>query len=239
MSDATTDEFKPDDVTASEWDRLLKIPRMTQLSHLNYLFELGAGWQGQGVVVECGCWLGASAAAVALGLSRAGYDRPLYCFDRWTAVPTEVAKASARGIDVVDGQNLEPIFRSHVEPFYPQIETNRGKIEKATWNGAPIELFLIDAAKREPRFLKTMRIFGPSFIPGVTKIVFLDFDYYKRFEGEDRESFQCQQRLVESQPDSFKPLKSIDPIASFQYLKPADWGSDQEKKKSFLARLFG
>ena len=55
---------------------------------------------------------GATCAALASGLVEAGYDRPVYCFDRWKANRGQVRKAAERaGLSLRRWANLEPVFR--------------------------------------------------------------------------------------------------------------------------------
>ena len=58
------------------------IPEMTPPYVHDYLRQLGREWTGQGVAIELGSWLGASAIPLLEGLVEAGYDRPFYCFDK-------------------------------------------------------------------------------------------------------------------------------------------------------------
>ncbi len=205
-------------------ERLTAIPAMSPPSALEYLHDLGTKWTGQGVAVECGSWLGATCAAMASGLANAGYNRPIYCYDRWKANRHEVAKADLKaGLSLRRRANLEPIFRHYVEPFYPNLQTFRGKIERARWPGEPIEFFLLDAAKHEPAFSKTLRIFGPSWIPGVTLVGFLDFYYYRKKEGWRRRLFQCQERFVAKHAECFEPVGEIGSKAFFRYTQPVRW----------------
>ena len=205
-------------------DRLADIPTMSPTSALEYLHEVGSHWSGKGVAVECGSWLGATCAALAAGLVQAGYDRSIYCYDRWKATHREVAKAGRKvGLAIRRGDNLEPIFRTYVNPIYAKLETFRGKIEKARWVGEPIEVFLLDAAKHEPAFTRTLRIFGPSWIPGTTVVGFLDFYYYHKIRGWRQRMFRCQERFVEKHAGSFERLHEIGTNAFFRYTKPIAW----------------
>jgi len=182
---------------------------MTSTRVLTYLREIGAGWTGRGVAVECGCWLGATCAALAEGLTRAGYDRPIYCFDHWLAICSEVAKAARQGCTLHVGQNLEPVFRQNVAPFYSDLVTRRGPIQRAQWNGTPIGIFLLDAAKSDPFFMQTLRIFGPAWIPGEAVIGLMDFYYYRKFTGEMRNLLHCQERFVQRHTDCLTPLRQF------------------------------
>ena len=150
------------------------IPSMTSAEAHAYLEELGRLHSGHGEVVECGSWLGASAAALARGLRASDYQGAIHAYDRWTATAGEVEKADRWGVMIRVGQNLEPLFRENVEPIGIPIRCHRGSISTSHWCGQPIEIFLIDAAKEPVPFLKTLAVFGDSFVPGKTILGFMD-----------------------------------------------------------------
>lgn len=56
-------------------------------------------------IVELGCWFGAGAAQLTLGLhDRTNSDGvAIHCFDRWKANEAEAAKAALQGVDVKPG----------------------------------------------------------------------------------------------------------------------------------------
>jgi hypothetical protein len=168
-----------------------QIPAMTGEALRARLTEVGAGWRGLGCAVECGSWLGASACALAEGLVRAGYDRTLHLFDQWRASESEVAKASAGGVEIQVGDDLSDICRRNVEAVYPVVVCHRGRIERARWHAEPIEIFILDAAKRDPAFSAVMRKFTRRCVVGAT-IGLLDYAYWKEAADSDREAYRCQ-----------------------------------------------
>jgi len=167
------------------------IPAMTSSAVWGRLEEIGAGWQGLGAAVECGSWFGASACALARGLVHAGYDRPLYLFDAWQLNQSEVIKARAAGFEVRFNQDIEAICRANVQAVYPRVETHKGAIQKARWTPEPIEIFVLDAVKRDPAFSTVMAKFVRHCVPGAI-IVMLDFHYWKHAPAHNREAFMAQ-----------------------------------------------
>jgi hypothetical protein len=180
------------------------------------------------LAVELGCWLGACTAAIGEGLASAGYaPRPLHCYDRWLANAGEAEKANARGLNVSEGDDTTPLFLSHVMPVYPHIETHRGEMDKAAWTGETIELFVLDAAKVDKPLLHVLRTFGPCWIPGVTTVALMDFnfDLYKTKEAA-RHRYGHQRRLVAAAGDALECVyDSPDDYgpAIFQYRHPLDF----------------
>jgi len=202
------------------------IPSMTSTSVLAYLRELGRQWTSAGVAVECGCWLGASCAALAQGLVEAGYNRPIYCYDRWTATRSQVRKAARVGVHLHNGQDLDHLFRANVSPYYKDLILIRGRIEHAKCPNAPIELFILDAAKTEPAFSAVMRQFGPHWIPGVTIVGLQDYGYWRKFEGPMRDQLRCQERFVTRFSDHFELMRDFNPLSPvfFRYTQAIPWG---------------
>jgi len=204
------------------------IPTMLSWKVRDYLQHVGSQWTGEGFAVECGAWLGGGTAALATGLNEAGYDRPLCVYDRWEANNEEVKKAWNANVKLTCGQNIEPVFREFVEPHcnFP-VKTYRGRIEQAKWCGHPIEIWLLDAAKREGPFYGALRAFGPSWIPGVTTIGLLDFGFYRSFGDDPKAEFYLEQlAFIDRFPDRFELIEDFGPDDSpafFKYVKPINW----------------
>lgn len=205
----------------------MMIPSMTSMIVLDYLHELGCGWTGAGVAVECGCWLGASCAALASGLVEAGYNQPVFCYDDWAATHDQIPKAERYGVKLQYRQDTEPLFRANVAPIYNNLITRRGRIETAEWGIMPIEFFILDAAKTNPAFIQVLRIFGPSWIPGVTIVGLLDYSYWQKFHGPMRELLRCQNDFVERYKAHFAPMRDFEDSspAFFRYVSAIKWGT--------------
>lgn len=175
----------------------------------DYLREIGRGWTGKGVAIELGSWLGATAVPLAQGLVEAGYDQPFYCYDRWKANESEVRKAKDQGIKISVGQNLEPLFLANILPVYSNIRTIRGSIiNTLRWKNNPIEIFILDAAKRNPAFAHVIRQLSPHWIPGVTVLGLLDYYFYRHCTGKKREACMVQERFINLNKDSFVLIKA-------------------------------
>jgi hypothetical protein len=187
------------------------IPAMTPPVVHDYLTELGKQWTGQGVAVELGSWLGATAAALLRGLMKAepAYDRPFYAFDRWKASTGEVVKArsfetiSSPGI-LYFGQDLLPLFLKNVR--YSRMRTFQGSIQETItqYPGDPIEICLFDAPKHNPLFIQCIRALSPYWIPGVTVLGLLDYYAYRK--RPEKQTLKAPVRLIENNPGCFEKL---------------------------------
>jgi len=204
------------------------IPTMVADDALDYIERIGARWTGRGVAVECGSWLGRSFAHLCMGLRSAGYDREIHSYDRFEANDDEVEKAAAQGVELCAGQDTTSLFLENVMPYYSHVRAHRGRIERASWCGDPIEIFLIDAAKREAPFKATLRTFGPSFIPGVTIIGLMDFNFHRKKEPPRDEPYLYQHRMVKRLGEKLELMRDwvVKDPAFFRYAKSVDWGAE-------------
>jgi hypothetical protein len=199
------------------------IPAMTSPQIHKYLEELGKNWTGQGVAMELGCWLGASSLALLKGLTKAGYDRPYWCFDAWRANQDQLPKAKAQGVTLKLDQDTLPIFIKNVTPTYPNIVENKGSLPGtlSNYNGDPIEICLFDAPKTNPTFNDCITHLQPSWIPGVTILGLLDYYFYRRHVGEKRKKFRAPVEFMEKYGKHFKLEKywEDESVVFFRYLE--------------------
>lgn len=188
----------------------MTIPHMNDDSVFEALERLGTTWSGQGCVVECGTWLGASTVALAKGLIQADFNQWINCYDIWKPNSAEVEKAKRFGLDLKMSQDISEIAKRNIQWVYHDVKLHRGKIDHAMWDGYPIEFFILDAAKREPSFGRAIRTFSHSWIPDVTVIALLDYTYWQKEEGARRDEFRVQERWVETNGDKLIHLKEYD-----------------------------
>ena len=202
-----------------------KIPNMIAVSVQDYLYEIGRAWSGQGVAIELGSWCGGSSVPLLTGLVEAGYDRPFYAYDRWKTNVEEVGKLKKYEIQAEVGQDLLPIFERNVRAVYNNIVAVKGRIENeiGRYSGDRIEICIFDAPKKNPVFSKAVEVLSPYWIPGVTILGLLDYNFYLKFKGGKRENFKAPVQFMEQYGDHFEQLKSFWPNTScvfFRYLKP-------------------
>lgn len=206
----------------------LNIPAMTPPEVHTYLREIGSEWTGRGCAVELGSWLGASAVALLQGLTQAGYDQPFWAFDRWTADQKQVKKAARLGQGLTPGEGLMDLFIRNTTAVYRDVTAIPGRIPKSLekYSGNPIEFCILDAPKRNPVFINSMRILEPYFIPGVTIVGFLDYYAYRKHERQQAYNLMAPVIFVENNMESFTFMKDWEGICScafFRYQKPVSW----------------
>ena len=187
---------------------MLAVPSQTNTATHGLLERIGRGWPGRGAAVECGAWLGAGTIALARGLVEAGYDLPLYVFDRWKATRQEVNKAMRAGVTVAKGDDLLPLWRRNVTPVYGNVRPVRTRLGNLQWDGGPIAILVVDAAKTEPQFSAMMGALLPSLMQGAA-VALLDYWYWQRWHGPKRHDYQCQERWIEAQADQFEHVEDV------------------------------
>ncbi len=171
----------------------LSIPGMNRRDTMKYYGWLASRVSGRGAVVELGCWLGQSTAALADGLAgNASYaGRKLHAFDKfewdeWLSdyVAEFGAEFSAEARRLVGplkvGDSYLNAFLSFCgghrdlidpRPCYLYGEGETGRLLPLTWTGQPIELLINDMGNASALIDRVWSIFAPSFIPGRTVVV--------------------------------------------------------------------
>lgn len=185
------------------------IPAMTPRVVHDYLRYLGRTWSGIGCAVEFGSWLGATAVPLLEGLTGVGYDRPFYAYDLWKASEKEVEKARKCGVNIVEDQDLRPLFVENVKRVHSDVVTVKGSITRTLnrWPYEAVEFCILDAPKRNPCFKHVIDRTWKHWIPGVTVIGFLDFYWYRNAKQEHlREQRRVAERMVEQAPKVFTRL---------------------------------
>jgi len=200
------------------------IPSMTPVYVHEYLTELGKQWEGKGVAIELGSWLGATAAALLTGLVEAGYDKPFYCCESWEANKEQVKKAKKQGVTLIDKENILPKFINNVIPIYSNIMASRGRISSAIKNypGEPIEICIFDAPKTNPTFMDAVQVLSPYWIPGDTTLGLLDYYQYEGLTGKKRTKNLAPVQFMKKYSRSFIKIKEWHGACSavfFRYIR--------------------
>lgn len=176
-------------------------------------------------IVEVGSWLGAGTAQLALGLRERGADQSvaICTYDRWVATKPEIEKARQKAnIRFSPNQDTLPWVMQALHPFGVGIKFIKGDILAADWAGGPISVYIDDAAKQPARFFHVLRTFGPSWIPGVTMLVLMDFHYWEKTGSEEH---KCQKFFIDAYPEHFTQVEDFrrGSNAAFVYRKKLDF----------------
>lgn len=192
-------------------DVLPSIPSMTPNEVQAYLYQIGTQWSGRGTAMELGCWLGASAVPLLMGLKEARYDRRFWAFEQWTANEQQV-EMTKNSVQLYLGQDVRPLFLQNVTPVYDLVQAVKGRLPGTLgrYDEGPIEICIFDAPKQDPVFIECAQWLIPQFIPGVTVWGLLDYKFYKRHTGDRREAFMAPVRFMAKYGAYFEKIREWD-----------------------------
>jgi hypothetical protein len=156
------------------------IPTMLSKMERRLLYWLARDFAtGDAAIVDAGCFLGGSTAALLSGLR----DRP----QRWNGPPLasyDLFRVEAFTIpkffddrSVRIGDSFRPRFDAHVARFDVPHVVHEGDITKFGWDGGPIDVLFLDVLKSWEINDAVLRDFFPSLIPGRSVIVHQDYGW--------------------------------------------------------------
>jgi hypothetical protein len=159
-------------------ERVGAIPAMITDDERRLLYWLTREYfTGEGAILDAGCYLGGSTAALAAGLAdRAevppgakitSYDLFLLDYFMLVDIPDDM------GLD--EGDSFRPVFDRHLAGYEQFLDVREGNILEHGWSGEPIEIAFLDVLKSWPINDFVLEEFFGSMIPGRTIIVQQDF----------------------------------------------------------------
>jgi hypothetical protein len=176
-------------------------------------------------IVEVGSWLGAGTAQLALGVRERGADQSvgICAYDRWVASAPEIEKAVQKArVNFSRDEDTLPWVMQALRPLGAGIKFIKGDIAIADWAGRPISVYVDDFTKVPASFFLALRTFGPSWIPGVTVLVLMDFHYWEKTGTEKN---KCQKYFIDAHPGYFEQIEDFRRAsnAAFIYRKRLDF----------------
>lgn len=126
-----------------------RVPTMLQqVEQLLYVW-LAEHWAlGTGDIVDLGAFVGGSGAALAQGVARSGRRTSVHSYDRFTAnEATKEKLLYSRGVPRFEGRDTLPLVRDLLAPWSGIVDLHPGPITDQRWEGAAVELLVIDIAK--------------------------------------------------------------------------------------------
>ena len=165
-----------------QMEPLPTVPSMISHSERRYLYWLTSQcYTGQGAVVELGSFFGSSAMHLGAGLRDAGFNTPLWCFDKfeWSC---SGGWREQFGVHLPDKSDYRPLFLENVRPVYPPVCAIKTDIKRIKWKGGPVEILFLDAPKRLPDISAALTQFAPHMEPHFSLLVCQDYSHAPSFE---------------------------------------------------------
>ncbi len=151
------------------------VPTMLADEEKRYLFWLGrSGWDGDGVVVEIGPWLGGSTVCLAAGMRASGHDArgKLHTVDNFLWRDFMAARAP---LPLRAGDSFEPYLRANAADFADIIVTHARAL--------PDDAVEHDAETDAKRFTESRSVARFDGLPGQDPIAILFIDGAKSWRG--------------------------------------------------------
>lgn len=162
-------------------DSVALVPSMLTHEELQYLIWLGqTTYSASGAIVDLGPWLGSSTAALAEGLRRSGVaSRVVHAFDlfEWRREYMEQYAPE----DLPDGADFRRLLVRNTSGYHDLIRAEKMNLLDPAWDGGPIEVLFVDAAKTWGLLEAILNCFGPHLIPGKSRVVLQDFRYFHTY----------------------------------------------------------
>jgi len=175
-------------------DEVLVHPGMISMQERELLFSLARDfYEGRGVIVDGGAFLGASTMAFAIGLKRnkrisleAVSEPPIVSYERAITGPNFARHAKSAGLDCPDiGDSFEPILREQIAPIADLVDLHVGDILADPGGVGDIEICFLDILKTPPVARHAMEMFFPKLLVGAYIIqqdyFFHELEYIKVF----------------------------------------------------------
>ena len=204
---------------------VLRHPGLTTDAERELLFRVARNhFQGTGLVIDAGTFLGASTAALSEGLRASGNlrdgTRPIRSYDiavwydsmnRYLERPAFAEAFSGRRPK--QGESFEPEIRKLLRPYEDLVELVIGDIIKTAKIDQPVEIAFFDCLKTNDRDLASFRAFAPHYVPGHTVVLQQDYFYESASYNKIRQEYFS---------DRFEFLGRTSTTAAFRLLKPID-----------------
>lgn len=158
------------------------------------LHWLGAEYySGEGVIVDAGAFLGASAFCLASGLARnqrSHYgSHIIHSYDLFVARDGYVRRFIRKHFRQIEAnESYLDIFKYQCGKYLDLIQIHEGDFLQEGWEGIPIEILFIDIAKSPSLNSHLFRYFVTALIPG--KGILIQQDYYHAFHPHIHVSMQ-------------------------------------------------
>ena len=163
-------------VTEADLGAAAQVPTMLTPEESLLYHWLGRSIRGDGAVVDLGAYAGGSAARLLSGLALSGRVTPVHSYDRFRSSRAFWARYMPdEPLPDADDADLLPVVRRHLAPWERQVVLHVGDIGEKRWDGGPIEILSVDAAKGSAMADHIAAEFFPALVPGRSVVVQQDY----------------------------------------------------------------
>ncbi len=155
------------------------VPTMLYTNELQVLHWLAKHHvNGAGRIVDAGCFLGGSTAALASGLAArtdGPWEKTIASYDRFHVEDYTIENFGDKLSNPRIDASFRPDFDRYTAPWARHVEVREGDAIKIGWSGEPIEVLFLDLVKTWDLNDLFMDQFLPSLIPGRSIIIHQDY----------------------------------------------------------------
>jgi hypothetical protein len=140
-------------------------------------------WEGWGAIVDAGCFLGGSTAALASGIQArstppeaGGPTPPMWTYDLFLADDFAIRSGHlSRWPDIQIDESFREAFDDLLGDLVLHTRVREGDIMAEQWDGGPIEILFLDVLKNSQINDTVLSRFLPSLVAGRSVIVQQDY----------------------------------------------------------------
>jgi hypothetical protein len=164
-------------------ERVERYPSMLMFDERRLLHWLARDvWEGTGAIVDAGCFLGGSTAALASGVRARPRERrsspgpTIVTYDRFVIEQYTIdAGFFERWPELCEGDGFRQLFDQFLGPLAGEVVVREGDITAEAWDRGPIEILFLDVLKTWRINDHVLRTFLTHLVPGRSVIVHQDF----------------------------------------------------------------
>jgi len=166
----------------------LSVPSMMSVPEKRFLYGLASAYyEGHGVIVDAGIFLGASTRCFGEGLQNnprlqqitRRWKKPVISFERGLINPGMPAFFQRNKLKFSGnvGDSFESEVRRNIEPVKTLIDLRMGDIMQTAHGKEPVEVLFLDVLKLPEISTFVIRSFFPRLIPGRSIVIQQDYFY--------------------------------------------------------------
>jgi predicted O-methyltransferase YrrM len=140
-------------------------------------------YEGEGEIIDAGCFLGGSTMALAEGLARnertSARQMTIHTFDRFIVHPHEMGAFYITPFaQIQSAGSFRASFEENVTPLRSRIQVTEGDLLQQVWSKKPVEILFVDVAKTPQLNEHLIKEFFPQLIPGRSLLIQQDYNWH-------------------------------------------------------------